>query len=36
MSGRELLSKLTAELINLQDAQSVFIRTLILIKSRRW
>lgn len=36
MSGRELLTKLTAELVDLQDAQNMFIRTLIEAESRRW
>ena len=36
MSGRKLLVKLAAELINLQDAQNVFIRTLLRFESRRW
>lgn len=36
MSGRKLLAKLAAELLNLQDAQNVFIRTFFWNESRRW
>lgn len=36
MSGRELLTKLSAELVDLQDAQNMFIRTLFKYESRRW
>lgn len=35
MSGRELLAKLPAELVDLQDAQNMFIRTLFYFESRR-